>query len=450
MTTRELRDAAGLIVADILDLFSPDFGRVPQAVMNHPAVLDAELERIFTTAWLFVGHESEIAEPGDYITRRMGRDQVIVTRDEQGEVRVLRNACSHRGTLLCKATSGNTSHFMCPYHAWTFDNTGRLRGAPEARKAYGPGFDRADHPLKQARVGVHQGLVFATWDPEAPPLAEFLGDIAWYLDMLLGTASGGWEVAGPPQRYLTSGNWKISCENFGGDGYHLPYTHRTPIEAGLFGEDDDDGSGGKPHGRVVWTPQGHTARIGYMPPEVGGPPYWGMSDGLRADFVANATPEMLQVLDNADVVHGNLFPNLSFIFTAITYTGDEPDNTSFLIFRMAMPVDAETTEMVNILLVPRDATPEWKQRSVLACVRTHGAAAVLFEGDDFDNFASVSATGRGVVAQGSTLDYSMGLGLPVEPDDWPGPGESAPHDHSERTHRAFYGAWLRAMKGEKP
>lgn len=431
-------------LSEIFDRFAPDFGSVPQSVFSEADILDAELEQIFTHAWLFVAHASEVAAAGDYVTRRMGLDQVIVSRGEDGRIRVLRNACTHRGTLLCKATQGNTSHFMCPYHAWTFDNTGRLRGAPEARPAYGT-FDRPAHDLRAARTETYQGLVFATWDHDAPPLIEALGDIAWYLDALLGTATGGWEVAGPPQRYTIKANWKLSCENFGGDGYHVPYAHRAPIEAGLFGSDEEDY--GPVSGRVVWTPQGHTVRIGYLPDGAGEPAYRGMPESLRADLEANAGPDMLQVLANSDVMHGNLFPNLSFIQTAITYTGDEAEPVAFLALRLAQPIGPDQTELLNFVLVPRDADDEWKQKSILACVRTHGAAAVLFEGDDVDNFTCVSATANGALARRTGLNYSMGTALPrPEPDGWPGPGESVPHDHSEYTHRAFYGTWLRYMK----
>ncbi|GAA4988022.1 aromatic ring-hydroxylating dioxygenase subunit alpha [Yinghuangia aomiensis] len=429
---------------EVLGRFAPDCSSLPQTVFNDPEVLDAELARIFTRSWLFLAHESEVAVSGDYVTRRMGRDQVIVSRGEDGQIRVMRNACTHRGTLLCKATLGNTSHFMCPYHAWTFDNTGRLRGVPEARPAYGT-FDKSSRDLRRARTEVYQGLVFATWDDDAEPLADFLGDFAWYLDALVGGDGAAWEVAGPPQRYTIKANWKLSCENFGGDGYHVPYAHRAPIEGGLFGT-EDTGTGG-PSGRVVWTPQGHTARVGYHPAGSGIPAYHGYPDEQRAEFAAKAKPEVFAVLENSDVLHGNVFPNLSFIQTVITYTGDEVEPTAFLALRLALPISPTETEMLNFALVPRNAPDAWKQKSVLACVRTHGAAAGLFESDDVDNFTAVTFTGDGAIAARTDLDYSMGARLPrPEPDDWPGPGESVPHDHSEYTHRAYYTTWLRHLR----
>lgn len=435
-------------VDDILDAYAPDCSRIPQATFTDAAVAEAELDRIFARTWLFVAHASEIAESGDYVTRRMGRDAVIVARGEDGQIRVMRNACTHRGTLLCKATLGNSTHFMCPYHAWTFDNAGRLRGVPEGRRIYGA-LNKADLGLRQARVETYQDLVFATWNPDAPSLREHLGDLAWYLDMLLGTASEGWEVGGPPQRYLASGNWKLPAENMGGDSYHVAFTHRSAIEAGLFG-DDDSSVQGRITGENIWTAEGHTVRVGYMPEAVDGEPYWGYPAEVRADLEANATPEMLQVLRNADVVHGNIFPNLSFITTAMTYLGDDTQNTGFTSFRLSVPVGPNVTEMLTFALVPRSATPEWKDRSILTYERTHGAASVIFEGDDQDNFGAIQEASQGTIARSAAVDYSMGTLLESELDEkWPGPGNALTCDHSEQTHRAFHGAWLRMMKEDR-
>src|SRR5262245_28459481 len=63
-------------------------------------IFQLEMERVFGKAWLFVGHETEIPSPGDYVVRPMGQDSVIVTRDEHGEIHVLLNSCRHRGNIL--------------------------------------------------------------------------------------------------------------------------------------------------------------------------------------------------------------------------------------------------------------------------------------------------------------------------------------------------------------
>ena len=99
-----------------------------------------EMDRIFKHCWQYLAHESEIPEPGDYVTRKMGRDKVIVTRSEDGEIRVFLNTCRHRGVPLCRADEGNASHYRCSYHGWTYANTGELRGVTYQPDVVGKGF----------------------------------------------------------------------------------------------------------------------------------------------------------------------------------------------------------------------------------------------------------------------------------------------------------------------
>ena len=103
-------------------------------------VFDREMERIFTDGWVFVAHESELPQPGDYLTRRIGRQSVIVSRAKDGSLHVLSNRCTHRGNRICNAEAGNASSFRCPYHGWTFANDGRLAAVP-MKQGYADRFD---------------------------------------------------------------------------------------------------------------------------------------------------------------------------------------------------------------------------------------------------------------------------------------------------------------------
>ena len=91
-------------------------GMVPAHVYGDPEIFAAERERLFTRSWVFLAHESEIPDPGDYVVRRVVADSFIVARDESGAVRVMFNMCLHRGMQVCRAEMGNASHFRCPYH----------------------------------------------------------------------------------------------------------------------------------------------------------------------------------------------------------------------------------------------------------------------------------------------------------------------------------------------
>jgi phenylpropionate dioxygenase-like ring-hydroxylating dioxygenase large terminal subunit len=150
-------------------------GLVSARVFTDPAVYELEQERIFGQTWLFVAHDTEIPHPGDYVTRVMGEDPVIVARGADGIVRVLLNACRHRGRQVCAEDRGRTTQWMCPYHGWTYASTGELVGVPFF-DAYQGRLDRSAFGLYQTpKVGSCNRLIFATWDPAAPPLQEYLG-----------------------------------------------------------------------------------------------------------------------------------------------------------------------------------------------------------------------------------------------------------------------------------
>jgi p-cumate 2,3-dioxygenase alpha subunit len=113
-------------------------------------ILKLERERIFDRVWIYVGHESEIPNPHDYVTRKVAGKSIIFTRDAEGKVHVLLNTCTHRGALVCREEKGNTKTFLCCYHAWSFKNDGELIGVPHAA-AYGDKFDRKSLNMVDAR-----------------------------------------------------------------------------------------------------------------------------------------------------------------------------------------------------------------------------------------------------------------------------------------------------------
>src|SRR4030095_9856863 len=106
-----------------------------------------ELDKVFTRAWLFIGHESLIPKPGDFYTTRMGEESVILCRDKKGVVHAFLNSCRHRGMKVCRYEQGNTSIFTCPYHSWTYTTDGKLQGVPQYRSLYDGQLDRDANSL---------------------------------------------------------------------------------------------------------------------------------------------------------------------------------------------------------------------------------------------------------------------------------------------------------------
>jgi anthranilate 1,2-dioxygenase large subunit len=216
---------AGPSVLDRIQWPSED-NRVPREVYLDQEIYDLEMERIFCGPyWIVVGHEAEIPNPGDYKRMDMGSVPVIVLRDMEGEIRVLVNACAHRGTQLVDAEYGNlaqTKSLLCIYHAWRFALNGDLLAATNA-DGFPVDFDKERYGLPKARVTVYKGAIFATLSDDAPDFVEHLGQVIDGVDRALG--DGKLEYLGA-QKTIIEANWKILAENIY-DGYHVVALHKA-------------------------------------------------------------------------------------------------------------------------------------------------------------------------------------------------------------------------------
>ncbi len=209
-------------------LFGDD--QVHGSLYADPQVFVDEMDRIFAKGWAFVGHESEIPTAGDWITRRLGREPIIMSRDRTGGINVLSNRCSHRGTALCWEARGHSGSFQCTYHAWTFGLDGDLRSVP-----YPGGFDRdkADLGLDRAgQVESYRGFVFANLDGGAGPLSGHLGEGgAGLIDRLCDLSpTGSIDLSSGWIGHRVSSNWKMWPES-DNDGYHLNWVHASMVDA---------------------------------------------------------------------------------------------------------------------------------------------------------------------------------------------------------------------------
>lgn len=200
--------------------------RVHGSLYTNPDIFAEELERIWYRSWVYVGHESEIAQPNDYVRKSIGPQDVIMTRSRDGEAHLLLNRCSHRGNQICEDARGNSSSFRCPYHGWTFRNTGELLGYPY-NKGYGGkgaldlGLGRVPH------VASYRGFVFGSFAEDAPTLEEHLGGAAGELDRLARLSpEGEVQLTAGWLKHRTHANWKLLVENET-DGYHPQFVHES-------------------------------------------------------------------------------------------------------------------------------------------------------------------------------------------------------------------------------
>ncbi len=198
--------------------FSPVETTLPYGWYTDPEILRREQERIFGTAWQYVGHAGQLGEPG-YFATEVGRTPVVVTRAADGETLAFVNVCRHRGFVVAKG-EGRRETLQCPYHAWTYGLDGRLRAAPRSEEE--PEFPQEELGLVPVAVGAWGPFLFVNAGPEPEPLASALGSLpAQVAELGLDVDSlvhhSRWEAE-------LDANWKVVCENFL-ECYHCQVAH---------------------------------------------------------------------------------------------------------------------------------------------------------------------------------------------------------------------------------
>jgi p-cumate 2,3-dioxygenase subunit alpha len=203
---------------------------IARSSYTDPAIFRAEMAHIFSKCWLYVGHESEVAEPNQFVTRNVGGRSVIFLRDRDGVVRCFLNICPHRGAQVCRHREGKGRNFVCIYHGWAFDNTGRAISVAEP-ETYAPGFasDARNNLVTVPRLEHYRGLWFLNYDRGAISLADYLGGACDYIDMIMDPAEQGMRIVGGVQEYSARANWKLLAEN-STDILHVETLHPTYLD----------------------------------------------------------------------------------------------------------------------------------------------------------------------------------------------------------------------------
>ncbi|UXA05398.1 Rieske 2Fe-2S domain-containing protein [Mycobacterium sp. SMC-2] len=390
------------------DLVRIEAREVSARVVSDPAIFALEMERIFDRVWVFVAHDSEIPGSGDFVVRYMGLDSVIVSRDPDGDPHVLLNVCAHRGARVCSAERGTRTTFECPYHGWVYKNTGELRGMRAQRMIFGDGLDKGPLGLRRARVESFHGLIFATWNIDGPSLREYLGDMAFYYELMLGLTDGGFKVAGPPQRWIVPANWKLASENFAVDNTHIFSVHKFVSELGLMPMMDPIGLqfltlvSDPRHGHAFMS--GFTAlallgagemseheTIDRIGESVGIPPKAlpQVHQRLRTELQRRAFQTMMPSV-------GALFPNFAFLNLNLPTERGQSEGVipHLLSIRVYQPRSVDEMEIWSWGLVHKDADAELKAAGARAALRTFGPGGT-FEQDDAEVWSLVQASFRG-------------------------------------------------------
>jgi phenylpropionate dioxygenase-like ring-hydroxylating dioxygenase large terminal subunit len=413
------------MATDLAGLVDGERGLLSRRIFIEPAIYEQELHQIFARCWLFLCHDSQVPLPGDFLTTWMGEDPVLVVRDSAGEVHAFLNVCRHRGNRLCRADHGNAASFTCAYHGWTYKNDGKLTGVPYLKEAYYNELDRERWGLiPVAQLDNYKGLWFATFDPDAPPLRDYLGEMCWYLDTFVDRREGGIEIVAT-HKWVMPCNWKFPAENFGGDAYHVGWSHKSALDTGF-----SVGSTATPRNRnrMIAPGNGHVL-ICIDPDGYGDAPLPAIQEyerAIRPEVNARLGPRT--ALTNPIV--GTVFPNFSLL-----------RGTSRTL-RVWHPRGPEKTEIWSYVFIDKTAPPEVKRAFQLSGVRGFSPSGT-FEQDDMDNWQECTKTCRGVMSRQMPINNQMGMGY--EGFDEALGASASDFGFSESNHREFYRRWAELM-----
>jgi len=422
---------------EISKLIEP--GRVHRRVYSDPDLFELEMERIFGRAWLFVGHVSQVPNPGDYVTTDLGRAPVIMARHRDGSVQVLLNRCSHRGAKVVNERRGHAPRLTCCYHGWSFDTDGRLLTVP-VPEGCGEGFDKDALGLACApRVGEYRGFIFASLAVKGQSFEDHIGPVKDNIDDLVDRApDGALALDAGMHRYAFNGNWKLQVENVL-DSYHVPFGHASTVnkDGVQFARREGDRKGAT----VVEAERKQTAaswkdRKSFI---AGNGHGWtsntALDEGKRSSPVFDEYKKALAEKVGAARADEILTPRLhnSLIYPNLSIMGLN------IHVRVIKPIAVDRTE-VNIYPIRLIGAPDAMNAANIRLLNVTHSAASFVQTDDLESFARAQKGLRSTMTD--WVDISRGLGA-EEPDRERNATRGlATH---EMVVRAQYKAWLGYM-----
>ncbi len=417
-------------------------GLISREIFVNEEIYRQEQEQIFARAWLFIGHESQIPDPGDYFVSCMGEESVLLTRDRQNQIHVFLNTCRHRGMKVCRYDQGNTRFFTCPYHGWTYDTDGKLINVTGFKEAYSDRFDKSHWGLIEvAQFANYKGSIWANWDKDAPPFLDYIGNFRTYLDLLFNGydgRDGGVEVLDGVHKWRMPSNWKFPAMSFGADAAHA-FSHESTHAAGY----GPQGKKGDRHGvghpseqrlEVSEPALGHSGHVSVKPGDAPYAPTWGKLRHVDDYFKQAYEKETgrLPTPFRIDMGAATIFPNTSFA-AGIRRT-----------IAVWHPRGPHMSEAWRFYLVDKNA-PQEVRDSVRRYLMRYSGPVGMTEQDDMENWNYAYAASKGTIARRYPYNYQMGLDDAEL--DVPIPGRVT-QVLSEYSQRARFQRWLEFMEAQ--
>jgi phenylpropionate dioxygenase-like ring-hydroxylating dioxygenase large terminal subunit len=436
--------AVPLTSDEIRSMVRPD--HVHRRAYADAAVFQLEQERIFSRLWIYVAHESQLREPGDFVRTRLASFEVLVTRHSDGNIYVLQNRCPHRGARICMVDHGSSAVFSCPYHAWAFRSDGTLASVPH-RKSYPDSFsfdDPQNHMQRVGRVATYRGFVFATLNEHPANLVDHLGPMTDVIDNLVDRAPAGEiEIADSSFTLEYHGNWKLHLEN-AADIFHPSFVHsssvaparRAPVNGSILDHDQT-------REMLLANGFGYTEWEGIqLNGFAGGHVYMnniynkGVLTNQDADPVAArykaALTERLGPEKTARVLSMNRFNNIIYPNLII--------NAQYQQMRVTIPVSVDRT-IVHIHCFRLKGAPDEMFHRAVRFLTTLGSPMSMIFSDDVEMLERCQ---QGLAKDvGPWIDISRGLGMDRRSPDGHLAGAA-----SEMPMRMQFQAWLNYLTAE--
>jgi phenylpropionate dioxygenase-like ring-hydroxylating dioxygenase large terminal subunit len=326
---------------------------------------------------------------------------------------------------VCRADAGNAAAFTCTYHGWTYGNDGKLVGVPGYKEYYYEELDMEQWGLVPvAKVDTFHGMIFGNFDATAPTLLDYLGDTAYYLEMMVDRVPGGLELIGGAHKWVMPCNWKFAADNFIGDNYHIYVTHISAMKSGLSPAPRGESARARSFQIRPKDGNGIISMLNYNPQD------WWYENPEIMEYEMSIQPEMERHLGTRSKriwpIVGTVFPNLSFEFHTM---------------RVWHPRGPDKTEVWSWSYVDKMAPPEVKREMHLYHQRRFGPAG-SFEQDDGENWNMCTASSRGRVSRRYEFNYQLMRGRERTHEEFPGMVADGPSEHPAR---GFYARWSQLM-----